>query len=367
MRLAQVATAGAVAFGLVTAMVTGAAAQAAKTLRIQSSFPATSFISDSQKYFAERVNLMSGGRLKIEMLPVGAVVPAFEVLDAVNAGVIDGGHTAIAYWLGRNRAATLFGPAPGGPFGMDMTDYLAWINDGGGQQLYEEFYKDVLKRDIYPMPLIALPNQPLGWFKEPITDWASLKGRKCRHAGVTAEVYAAAGVAAVNVPGGEIVPSAERGVIECGEFAGIAEDIKIGFATVWKHFYTPGTHEPATVLELIIRGRVWNSLTADLKEIVRTAAMDANMRSVFLINRTNGEAMQDVKKLGVQVHRTPEDILIKSLEAWDAIAKKEADANPFFKKVYDSQRAYASKVVPSRRFNDVPYSIGANHYWPEKQ
>ncbi|TDR93233.1 TRAP transporter substrate-binding protein [Enterovirga rhinocerotis] len=358
---------GAFAFGVLAAAVSGAQAQATKTLRIQSSFPPTSFIAENQKYFADRVAAMSGGKLKIEMLPVGSVVPAFEVLDAVNAGVIDGGHTAIAYWLGRNRAATLFGPAPGGPFGMDVIDYLGWINDGGGQKFYEEFYKDVLKRDIHPMPLTALPNQPLGWFKEPIKSWADLKGKKCRHAGITAEVFGAAGVAAVNVPGGEIVPSAERGVIECGEFSGIGEDTKIGFATVWKHFYAPSMHEPATVLELIIKGRVWNSLAPEHREIIRSAAMDANIRSSFTINRTNAEAMAAAKAQGVTVHKTPDDILIKTLEAWDVIAKKEAEVNPFFKKVYESQREYASKVVPSRRFNDVPYSIGANYYWPENK
>ena len=209
-----------------------AVAQSPQKLRFQASFPSSSLIFDNLKFWAERVKVMSGGRLEIEVAPAGTIVPAFEVLDAVHKKVIDRGHTAAAYWVGKQRAATLFGPAPGGPFGMDMMDYMGWIYDGGGLELYRELYQDQLKRDVIPIPLTSVANQVLGWFKRPISSWDDLKGRKCRETGITAEVFSKSGMSPVNMPGGEIVPAGERGVIECGEWVGPAEDMKIGLSLI---------------------------------------------------------------------------------------------------------------------------------------
>ena len=192
-------------------LLVGAAApswsQTPQKLRFQASFPSSSLIFENFKFWAERVKAMSGGRLEIEVAPAGTIVPAFEVLDAVHKKVIDGGHTAAAYWVGKQRAATLFGPAPGGPFGMDMTDYMGWIYDGGGLELYRELYQDHLKRDVLPIPLTSVANQVLGWFKRPVSSWDDLKGRKCRETGITAEVFVQSGMSVVNIPGGEIVPA----------------------------------------------------------------------------------------------------------------------------------------------------------------
>jgi TRAP-type mannitol/chloroaromatic compound transport system substrate-binding protein len=343
-------------------------AQTPQKLRFQASFPSSSLIFENFKYWAELVKVMSGGRLEIEGAPAGTIVPAFEVLDAVHKKVIDGGHTAPAYWVGKQKAATLFGPAPGGPFGMDMIDYMGWIYDAGGLELYRELYQDQLKRDVVPIPLTAVANQVLGWFKRPVTSWNDLKGRKCRETGITAEVFSKSGMATVNMPGGEIVPAGERGVIECGEWVGPAEDMKIGFQTVWKHYYMPSTHEPATVLELLINADVWNKLAPDLQAIIKAATWEATFRSQTISNKLNAEALKELReKHGVTIERTPPEILTKILESWDQIAKEESDKNPFFKKVYDSQRAYASQVVPARRFVIPPYEAGANYYWPEKQ
>jgi TRAP-type mannitol/chloroaromatic compound transport system substrate-binding protein len=345
-----------------------ASSQAPVKLRFQASFPSTSMIFDSFRFWAERVKSLSGGRLEIEVLPAGALVPAFEVLDAVHRQVIDGGHTAAAYWVGKNRAATLFGPAPGGPFGMDLVDYMGWLHDGGGIELYRELYQDVLKRNVVPIPLTSVAYQVLGWFKTPVKNWDDLKGRKCRETGITAEVFGKSGMATVNVPGGEIVPSGERGVIDCGEWVGPAEDMVIGFHTVWKNYYMPSTHEPATVLELLINGDVWKKLTPDMREIIVSAAWEATFRSQTIANKKNAEALIELReKHGVNIQRTPDDILNKILASWDQIAKEEEAKNPFFKKVYDSQRAYAAKVVPARRYIQAPYELGANYYWPEKK
>ncbi len=344
------------------------AAQAQTTLRCQSAFPPSGMFPQNAQFFAERVKALSGGRLEIEMMPVGALVPAFEVLDAVHKKVIDCAHSAAAYWVGRNRAATLFGPTPGGPFGMDILDYLGWINDGGGQEFYREFFQDVLKRNVVPMPLTSASPQSLGWFSKPVKSWEDLKGRKCRQTGITAEVFSKSGMATVNLPGAEIIPSAERGVIDCAEWVGPAEDMQIGFHTVWKNIYVTSMHEPASTLEFLINADVWSSLPKDLQEDVRSAALEATIRARLTTNLKNADAINELReKHGVNVQRTPDEIMKKTLESWDQIAQEEAAKNPFFKKVYDSQRAYASKVVPTKRYTHPEYKFGADHYWPEKK
>ncbi len=368
MQLSRPLAAGIGALLLAFGLLAPSPAQAQTKLRFQAAFPSSTLIFENFQFWADRVKAMSGGRLEIEVLPAGAVVPAFEVLDAVHKQVLDGGHTAPAYWVGKNRAATLFGPAPGGPFGMDMIDYMGWLYDAGGIELYREFYQKELKRNVVPIPMTSVANQVLGWFKRPVKGWSDLKGRKCRETGITAEVFSKSGMTPVNMSGGEIVPAGERGVIECAEFVGPAEDMKIGFQTVWKYFYMPSTHENATVLELLINGDVWEKLPADQREIIQSAAWEATFRSQTISNKLNAEALVELKqKHGVKIERTPKDILIKVLESWDQIAKQEAAKNAFFRKVYESQRAYASKVVPARRAVYAPYDVGADYYWPEKK
>lgn len=342
--------------------------QAQTKLKIQSGFPPSSLIYLNSVYWAKQVNAMAGGRLVIEILPPGAVVPPFEILDAVSRKVVDGGHTAAAYWVGKNRAATLFGPAPGGPFGMDMMDYLGWIYEADGLALYTDFYQKDLKANVVPIPLTSVAQQALGWFKTPINSWADLKGKKCRQTGITAEVYGRAGVAAVNLPGGEIIPALERGVIECAEWTGPAGDISIGFQTVLKNFYAQSTHEPATVLEILINADVWKALPADLKAIIYSASIEATIKSEMERNRLNASAIKEMKeKYGVTIHTTPPDILLKTLQTWDEIAKEEVAKSATFKKVYDSLYKYASEVVPSRVINSPSYEFTANYYFPPKK
>lgn len=365
----RMSSAAAIAAALFLLAGTPAAnAQATTKLRFQASFPSSSTFFDTFKYWADRVKVMTGGRLEIEVLPAGTLVPAFEVLDAVHKQVIDGGHTAAAYWVGKNRAAALFGPTPGGPFGFDILDYQGWLHHGGGLALYNEFYQGELKRNVVPFPLGTVANQALGWFRTPIKSWEDLKGRKCRHTGLTAEVFTKAGMAAVNMPGGEILPAGERGVIECAEWVGPAEDMKLGLHTVWKHFYMPSTHEPATAIELLINGDVWKKLPPDQQAIIQAATWEATFLNEMLLHKLNAAALKEMtEKHGVKVERTPDDILRKTLETWDQIAKDEMAKNPFFKKVYESQRAYAAQVVPARRAVAPDYSIGANYYWPTTQ
>jgi TRAP-type mannitol/chloroaromatic compound transport system substrate-binding protein len=345
-----------------------ATAQQPITLKMQASWPASLTLFDNFKMFADRVDKLSAGRLKIEPLPAGAIVPAFEVLDATNKKVIDGAHTWAAYWVGKHKAAVLFTGGPGGTFGMDYIDVIGWYYEGGGIELYQQFYKDILKLNVVPIPILPSGPQAFGWFKRPIKNLADFKGMKCRQTGMAAEVYTAMGMTVVNMPGGEIIPAAQRGVIDCAEWIGGVEDLRLGFHTVWKYHYTPGMHENVTVGELLINGDVWKGLAPDLQEIVKSAAMETLVRWWARWQRQNADAIKELQeKHKVQILRTPDDILIAFLKAWDKIAAQEAEKDPFFKKVLESQRQYASFVVPAKRFMFPAYNFAADHYWPVKK
>ncbi|HJO87360.1 MAG: TRAP transporter substrate-binding protein [Alphaproteobacteria bacterium] len=335
-------------------------------LKVQAAFPSSTKLFKSFNIMNERVKAMSNGRLEMELFPGGAIVPSFQVLDATARHVLDGGFSAAAYYVGKNRAAALFGPAPGGPYGFDWIDYFGWIHDGGGLALYNEFFQKVLKRDVVVFPMTAVGNQVLGWFDRPVKGWHDLKDIKCRATGLTGEVLSKSGMKTVNMSGGEILPSAERGIINCGEWAGPGEDIAMGFHQVWKHYYMPSVHEPATILELLINGEVWRKLPPDLQEIVKSAIWETTLRYQILTHRQNAEALVKIRAAGVTVHRTPDSILQGILDAWEDIVASESAKNPFFKKVLASQKKYAALVIPTRRAVQVDYNWLANHYWPEK-
>jgi TRAP-type mannitol/chloroaromatic compound transport system substrate-binding protein len=189
---------------------------------------------------------------------------------------------------------------------------------------------------------------------------------KCRQTGIVAEIFQKMGMQTLNMPGGEIIPSAQRGVIDCAEWVGGVEDLRVGFHNVWKYHYTPGMHEPSTVGELMINTEVWKALTPQQQEVVRSATVETFVRWSVKWQKQNADALDEMRtKHGVQVLRTPPEILVAFLKAWDEIAQEESAKNPFFKKVLDSQREYASKVVPAKRFMHPPYSFAANYYWPE--
>ena len=356
----------AVALAATAAFTAGAQAQQTN-IKMQATWPASLTLYENFTYFAERVGKISGGSLKITAMPAGQVVPAFEVLDATHKKVLDGAHAWAGYWVGKNKTAILFTGGPGGTFGMDHLDHLGWLYQGGGLELYQQYYKDILKLNVVVIPILPSSPQAFGWFKKPIKNLADFKGMKCRQTGVAAEIYTEMGMTVVNMPGGEIIPSAQRGVIDCAEWVGGVEDLKLGFQTVWKYYYTPSMHESTSVGELLINGDVWKSLGAQNQEIMQSAAAEAYLKWWASWQRQNADALKELQeKYGVQVLRTPVDILTEFLKTWDKIAKREADKDPFFKKVLESQRAYAGVVVPAKRFSFPPYSFAANHYWPTK-
>ncbi len=251
---------------------------------------------------------------------------------------------------------------------MDFIDVMGWMYHGGGFDLYQEFYRDQLKLNVVVFPILPAGPQAFGWFNKPIETIADMKGMKCRQTGIAGEIWQALGFTVVNMPGGEIIPSAQRGVIDCAEWVGGIEDLKLGFHTVWKYHYSPGVHENVTIGELVINGDVWRSLKPQEQEWIKSAANEAFLIWWAKWQKQNAEALKDLQeKHGVQILRTPPEILREFLKGWDKLAEDESKKNPFFKKVLDSQKAYASLVVPAKRFYFIPYSFVANHYFPEKR
>ena len=340
--------------------------QAAKpiVLKGQSSHPAASNFHLIFKLWAETVEKMSAGRLKVETLPGGAIVPPFEVFDATSKGVLDVGMAPFGYIQGRNTATI---PMSHGPlFGMDGNDYYAWYYDGGGMKLLEEFYKDHLKLNITGFPIPTDYPQGMGWFKKEIKSLADLKGLKYRIYGIGAETYGRLGVSVVTIPGQEIVPAMERGVIEGAEWINCLEDKKLGLHKTAKFYYTPGMHEPVTGGQLMFNKEVWAKLPADLQEMVKVASVYATTMRNQAFNRETAEACQELLKEGVQMRRMPDDVLINFLNEWEKIQAEYAEKNPFYKKVIESQKAYAGSVVPFRLSWFPPYDLAGNYYWKDK-
>ena len=339
---------GAAALG--TAFVAAPAlAQNVTRLKIQTAVPSSSIYYDLMKRMADRVDKMSAGRLKLEMLPDGAVVAAFEIVDAVDKGVVDGGYAWTHYWSGKNTAAGLYSnPAAGAGTGMDQLSHVAWLFQGGGYAMYKRFYSDALKLNIEPFMVQPMGPDPLGWFKNPINSLEDMKKLKYRSPpGLVGEIFKEMGINAVAMPGAEIVPAAQRGVLDAAEWIGPADDMALGFHNVFKHYYLQGLHQSTDVGEMLLNKTSWNKLTPDLKAIVEDACMSSMTETyTYNVHRNAAALLKLQTEHKVNVHDTPKDIFPAFIKATNFIYDREASKNPFFKEALDSQRTFAKLVVP---------------------
>ncbi len=352
-----------------TALIAPRHATSAETriLKIQASWPESLTLYQNFTYWADRVEKLADRSLRIEPMPAGQIVPGHDVLDATHKRVIDGAHTWAGYLGSRNKTALLLVGGPGGTHGMDFIDMVGWLQHGGGLELYQEFFRDVLKLNIVAIPMLPAGPQALGWFKRPIRNFAEMKGMKCRQTGIAAEVWRNLGLTVVEMPGGEIIAAAQRGDIDCAEWFGGAEDLNLGLQSVFKYHYSPSVHESVAIGGLFINGDVWDKLTPQHRDIIRSAANETFLIWWTKWQKQNADALKEMRdKYGVQLRRTPPDVLEQFLKAWDKIAAREAAQDPFFRKVWESQKAYAAVVVPAKRFYFAPYADTADHYWPDE-
>lgn len=321
-----------------------AKAQAPITMRFQSTWPTKDIFHEYALDFAKKVNDMTGGRLKIDVLPAGAVVKAFDMIDAVHKGILDGGHGVSAYWYGKNSAYSLFGTSPG--FGMDANMLLSWVYYGGGQELYTELQHQIMKFDLQGFLYGPMTTQPFGWFKKEIKSVADLKPIKFRTVGLAVDNYREFTASVVALPGAEIVPALDRGLIDAAEFNNASSDRALGFPDVSKHCYLQSYHQPCEIFEILFNKKKYDALPADLKAIishaVEAASADLQWKS---LHRYSQDYIELESKDKVKFHITPKEIIQTQLKAWDVVIKKKSDENPFFAKVIESQKAFAKRVV----------------------
>jgi len=336
-------------------------ASEAITLRFQSTWPTKDIFHEYALDFAKKVNEMSGGRLSIEVLPSGAVVKAFDLLDAVSKGTLDGGHGVVAYWYGKNTAIALWGSGPA--FGMDPNMMLSWHFYGGGKELLEEIYKS-LNLDVVSFLYGPMPTQPLGWFKKPVARADDLRGLKFRTVGLSIDIFTGLGAAVNALPGGEIVPALDRGLLDAAEFNNASSDRMLGFADVSKVCMLQSFHQCSEQFEVLFNRAKYDALPQDLRNIIGYAAQAASAdMSWKAIDRYSKDYLELQEKQGVKFYKTPDSVLKRQLEIWDGVLKKRSDENPMFKKVLESQKEFARRTARWQNDTLVDFRMAYNHYF----
>jgi TRAP-type mannitol/chloroaromatic compound transport system substrate-binding protein len=339
-------------------------AQAPLVVRMQTSWPASDIWMDFAQQYIDRVEAMSGGRLKIDLLPAGAVVGAFQVMDAVNDGVIDMAHTVPVYWYGKSKAASFFGTGP--VFGGSANTMLGWFYQGGGAELYRELTQDILGLNVYGFMGFPMPAQPFGWFKQEVNTAADLQGFKYRTVGLAADLLQAMGMSVAQLPGGEIVPAMERGVIDAFEFNNPSSDLRFGSPDVAKNYYLSSYHQASESFEFLINGDFFEDLDDDLQAILRYGVEAASTANTALaMNEYSNDLIRIRDEFGVTIHRTSKDILQAQLEAWDTLIE-DLEQDEFSKRVMDSQRAWVDKVAYYELMNAPDLALAYEHYFPGK-
>ena len=336
-------------------------AQGPINMRWQSTWPSKDIFHEYALDYAKKVNDMTGGDLKIEVLPAGAVVPAFQLLDAVSKGTLDGGHGVLVYHYGKQTALALWGSGPG--YGMDANMLLAWHKYGGGKELLAKLYSSI-GANVVSFPYAPLYTQPLGWFKKPVTKPEDFQGLKYRTVGISIDVFTAMGAAVNALPGGEIVSAIDRGLLDAAEFNNATSDRALGFADVSKICMLQSYHQNAEQLEITFNKAKFDALPDKLKAIISNAVEAASQDMQWkAIDRNSQDyiTLQTVDK--VKFYKTPDSVLKKQLEVYDDVVRKYAASNPLFKEIAESQLAFAKRATQWEQDYVVNRRMAFEHYW----
>src|SRR5262245_19505136 len=320
------------------------------TWKYQSTWPTKDIFHEFAADYAKKVNDMSGGRLKLEVLPAGAVVPAFQLQDAVHSGVLDAGHGVTVYWYGKNKSASLFGTPPS--MGWDAHSMLAWFYYGGGEALYNELLNDILKLNLVGLLYFPMPCQPLGWFKKEIKSGDDFKGMKYRTVGLSADLFKEMGAAVTILPGGEIVPAMDRGLLDAAEFNNPSSDILLGFPDVSKVYMMGSHHQQMQAFEIIFNNQKHEALAPELKAILRNAAFAASSDQLWMAYDRYTKDFEEIKKRGVNIVKTNDKVLNDQLAAWDKVIAAQSQ-EPFFKKVIESQKSWVKRTGAYLQTNNL--------------
>ncbi|MCO8143884.1 TRAP transporter substrate-binding protein [Rhodovulum tesquicola] len=337
-------------------------AQSPLVVKMQTSWPASDIWMDFARQYVTRVEEMSGGRLRVDLLPAGAVVGAFQVMDAVHDGVIDATHTVPVYWYGKHKAASFFGTGP--VFGGNANTMLGWFYQGGGAELYRELTQDVLRLNVYGFMGFPMPAQPFGWFKGEVNAPADLQGFKYRTVGLAADLLQAMGMSVAQLPGGEIVPAMERGVIDAFEFNNPSSDLRFGAPDVAKNYYLSSYHQASESFEFVFNKDFFDDLDEDLQAILKYGVEAASTSNTALSLREYSNDLERIREeFGVTVHRTSKEILAAQLEAWDQIIA-DLEKDDLNKRIMDSQRAWVEKVAYFELMASPDLTLAYEHFFP---
>jgi len=356
---------GASAAGALAGFPMIASAQTAIRWRWQGTWSAKDILHEYALDYARTVREMSGGRLRIEVLPAGAVVKPFDLITAVHKGVLDGSHAVPAYWHDRNPAFSLFGSGPA--FGMDANNFLAWMAYGGGRGLYAELLGSVMNLNVTGFLYGPMPTQPLGWFRKPVESASQLKGLRIGTAGLALELFREMGAAAEAIPAEERAEALARGRLDAAEFNNPTSDRSLGLADAAKICMLRSYHQPAEVFEILINRARYDALADDLKAIVGHAADAASAAMSWkALHRYSEDHERLQREKGVEFRRTPPDVLRAQMRAWSAVVKRVSSDNPIGEKVIKSQLAWARRTVGWTQEATVDSRMAYDHWFGKK-
>jgi TRAP-type mannitol/chloroaromatic compound transport system substrate-binding protein len=305
--------------------------------------------------FAQRVSAMTGGKFVISPRAAGELAPGTQVLDVVSEGAVQCGHTASYYYVGKSPV-TAFGTSL--PFGLTAQQQNAWLYEGGGLELLQEFY--ARQFNVIQFPAGNTGAQMGGWFRKEINTVADLQGLKMRIPGLGGQVMAKLGVTVQVLAGGEIFAALETGAVDAAEWVGPYDDEKLGLNTVAEFYYYPGWWEPGPTLEVQINLDEWNKLPPVYQEIVKTAAFEANMIMLARYDSRNNEALQRLVDSGAKLRAYSEEILAAAAAAAEELYSEFSASNPDFKTIYDQWDAFRTRVRSWNNINEGSFNAFVN-------
>ena len=304
---------------------------------------------------ADLVEEMSDGQMTITVYGAEEQVPAFGVFDAVSSGSHQMGHSGGYFWKGKVPAAQFFTSVP---FGLTADEINAWVNRGGGLELWREIYEPF---NIYPIPAGNTGTQMFGWFNKEINSLEDVKGLKMRIPGIGGEVLKEAGGIPVTLPGGELFTALQTGVIDATEWVGPYNDLTFGFHQAAKYYYYPGWHEPGPMLELIINLDEWNSLPKHLQVIIETATKAVNQDMLDEYLAKNNQALTELVEVhGVELRRLPDDVIEEFRMISDQILEELAQEDETIAKVYNSYKSFKEDVSEYHKISEDAFIEARN-------
>ena len=321
-----------------------------QALRFQSAWRSKDILNEFALGYAKSVSDMTGGRIRIDMSPAGGLVPAIQMQEAVHAGVLHGSHGSCSHWYNKHRAFALFGSPP--PFGWDSQGMLAWFYQGGGEALYAELTREVMKLNIVGMLAFPMPTQPLGFFKKEIKAPDDLKGVRYRTVGLAADLARELGAVAVTLPGGDIATAMDKGLLDAAEYNNPMSDLMLNVWDMTKFYMVGSYHRPIETFEIAINKTRYEAFSPEVKAILRAAAFASSAEQLGIATNQYSKNLDEIRQRGVTIARTGQAVLEAQLAAW-TVAITELSKEPFFAKVVASQKAWVKRTLPYLQINNM--------------